>query len=144
MSNNITFTKEHKSKLDQLLIAALYDGLRFKGIAGTELNVHQLMHECTIKTIQTLYSNKVKEIETQTKLDKWSMTAYQQEKLESLKVEEEILDLMIGYKKYILSTEARATKLKEKRELLLKLKDESKTPQDRIKELETEILELEN
>lgn len=143
MAQQINFTKEHLQQLKSLMIEMLFGNSSLKGAMGTNINAHQLLNETSIKTLQGLYLTTSKDIENQSKLDRWSMTDYQQNKLEELKQTAELLDLLIGYKKSEAQREAAAGKLKEKREILQSLKDQSKTPAERIKELETEISELE-
>lgn len=140
---SINFTKEHLAQLEKAMIKQLFDGSAIKGPMGTTLNAHQLLHETSVKSLQQLYVTTTKDIENQSKLDRWSMSDYQQSKLEELKSQAELLDLIIGFKKSEALKEANKIKLKEKRELLNTLRDQSKTPADRIKELESEIAELE-
>jgi len=140
---SINFTKEHLAQLEKAMIKQLFDGSAIKGPMGTTLNAHQLLHETSVKSLQQLYVTTTKVIENQSKLDRWSMSDYQQSKLEELKSQAELLDLIIGFKKFEALKEANKIKLEEKRELLNTLRDQSKTPSERIQELESEIAELE-
>lgn len=139
----INFTKEHLTQLQNSLMQLMFKNQTIKGMMGTTINAHQLLNETSIKTLQQLYIATSKDIENQSKLDRWSMTNYQQTKLDDLKSTAELLDLLIGYKKSEALREANFIKLKEKKELLQTLKDQSKTPEVKIKELEAEISELE-
>lgn len=139
----INFTKEHLTQLQTSLMQLMFKNQTIKGMMGTTINAHQLLNETSIKTLQQLYIATSKDIENQSKLDRWSMTNYQQTKLDDLKSTAELLDLLIGYKKSEALREANFIKLKEKKELLQTLKDQSKTPEVKIKELEAEISELE-
>ena len=144
MAKQINFTKEHEQQLCGLMLGQLFSGDTIKGAMGTELNAHQLLHETSLKTLQQLYVNTSKDIENKSKLDRWSMTDYQQGELDRLKQQAELLDLLIGYKKSEAVNAANAEILKEKRNMLKQLKDESKTPKERIEELEKEISEIES
>ena len=139
----INFTKEHLTQLQNSLMQLMFKNQTIKGMMATTINAHQLLNETSIKTLQQLYIATSKDIENQSKLDRWSMTNYQQTKLDDLKSTAELLDLLIGYKKSEALREANFIKLKEKKELLQTLKDQSKTPEVKIKELEAEISELE-
>ena len=139
----INFTTEHNTKLLEALTEMLISGRTIKGLMGVEYNVHQLLHELSINTIQKMYIDKTKEVTTTASLDEWSMKQYQQEKLNQLKKDQEMIHLLIGYKKYQSESLAALEKLKEKKNLLKKLQDETKTPDQRIKELAEEIAEME-
>ncbi len=140
---NINFTEEHKTQLKKLLTEMLFSNKAIKGIVGTELNAVQLLHQTSVKTLQQLYIATSKEIETSAKLDRWSLSTYQQNKLEEQKSQLELLDLLIGYKKSESIRESNATILQEKKNTLKILLDEKKTPDERIKELQAEIAEYE-
>lgn len=139
----INFSKTHMEQLQNLSLQFLFAGNTVKGTMGTSFNIHQLLHDTTIKSLQGMYLSTSKEIENQSKLDRWSMTEYQQKKLEDLKQQAELLDLLIGYKKSEALKESTRAKINEKKELLATLKDQTQTPEDRIKKLELEISELE-
>lgn len=139
----ITFTKEHKAQLDALLTAMLFSGSTITGVMGTTLNAHQLLQETSINTLQKLYISTSKEIENTSKLDRWSMTEYQQSKLAGLKNQAELLDLLIGFKKFKEVKEENARILKDKKLILAQYKEEKKTPEEKIKELEAEIATME-
>lgn len=135
----INFTSEHKQQLEKLMLKMLFDDASIKGAMGTTLNVVQLLHQTSIKTLQNLFISVSKEIENQSKLDRWSMTDYQQSKLEELKVTSELLDLLIGFKKSEALRISNAEIIREKKRLLKDLIEEKKTPAERIAELEAEI-----
>lgn len=139
----INFSKEHHDQLKSMLTAMLFNNEVIKGMAGTEINAYQLLHQTTTKTLQNLYVNVIKEIETNSKLDRWSMTDYQQSKLDSLKRTGDLLDLLIGYKKWLAQSEANASKLKDLRNTLAEMKDQKKTPEEKMAEIEKQISELE-
>lgn len=141
--NTINFTQEHKNQLTKLMTEMLFSNGTIKGTLNTEINAVQLLHQTSVKTLQSLYINTSKEIENQSKLDKWAMSSYQQAKLIELKGQSELLDLLIGYKKSEAVKESNAAILQEKRNSLKKLKEENKTPAERVSELEKEIAELE-
>lgn len=135
----INFNQEHKQQLEKLLLKMLFEDSTIKGALGTTLNVVQLLHQSSIKTLQSLYVNISKEIENQSKLDRWSMSDYQQSKLEELKSTSELLDLLIGFKKSEAIRISNAELIREKKRMLKDLIEEKKTPAERIAELEAEI-----
>lgn len=137
----INFTDEHKMKLNSLLLEFLLSGDTISGIAGTSINAYQLLHTTSIKTLQTLFANLLKEIENMSKLDQWSMTDYQQKLITEKQKTCDLINLVIGYKKFLQEKENTAEILKMKKTELQALKDSNRSPAERIAELEKEIQE---
>lgn len=140
---NINFTKEHQEKLNSLLLEALLEGKTFKGKVNTELNVHQLLHECSLNTLTTMYGQLKKAVSDQNNLDEWSLTDYQQRKKASLEKQMETVSLLIGYTRYQEQINTSKEKLKELKKTYTELKESTKTPAEKLKELELQIEEAE-
>jgi hypothetical protein len=132
----INFNQEHKTKLDTLLLKHLYNNTQFTGGVGTKINMHQLLHETSLNSLQSLYQTLTKSLDTLKNLDQWSMNDYQQEKQENLRELIELVNLLIGFKRYESTKESNRKKASEIRDELKKLKEQNKTPEERIKELE--------
>ena len=66
----INFSKQHLQDLQNLASQFLFSGNTVKGAMGTSLNIHQLLHETTIKSLQGMYLSTAREIENQSKLDR--------------------------------------------------------------------------
>jgi len=135
----ITFTQEHRTQLQSLCANFLFSGRTISGKIGTEINIYDLLHNTTLRTTQELYSNVTKTIESKEKLDRWSMTEYQQNELKKLKTTQELLDLMIGYKKAKSQAQADKEKLAQLRATMKELEESTKTPEARLAELKAEI-----
>ena len=60
-----------------------------------------------------------------------------------MKDAKELVNLIIGWKRYNLELDENARKKEELIEKLAELKESQKTPEDRIKELEAQLKELE-
>jgi len=139
MAVKINFTEDHKKRLDELVLKMLYLGNTIKGFAGTEIDVFDLIHRTTIGTLQTTLSNLKKEVEKLENLDEWSLTSYQQKKLETTKDTVELVNLMIGYRKSEDQKASDAQTIKElKREMRI-LKTSQLSPEDQIKAMEEKI-----
>jgi chromosome segregation ATPase len=69
-------------------------------------------------------------------------TDYQQEKLEALKKQKELVNLIIGWKRHNLEIQEARAKKAELTAQLDELKESQKTPEDRIKELEAKLQEI--
>lgn len=142
--SKINFTKEHLDKLKELAVKMLFSGNVVAGAMGTSLTIYDLFHNTTINTLITINGNLKREIEKISNLDEWSMNDYQQRKLEATKQIQELINLLIGYKKNQAEVEADKTKLKELKAKQAELKESTLTPEDRLKALEKEIAALES
>lgn len=138
----INFTAEHMAKLGALAGEALIKGSTFKGNLGSELNIYDLFHNCNINTLSRYHTNLKKEIADIEALDEWSLTDYQQKKAATLKKNQELINLLIGYKRSQEEKEANRTKLAAITEQYNKLKEDAKTPEDKMKELEAQMAAL--
>ena len=138
----VNFTKEHYAKMQTLAFAMLVHNQTISTKMGQPLNIVELMHTQTINTLNGIRLGLGKQIETLESQDEWVATDYQQEKLEALKKQKELVNLIIGWKRHNLEIqEARARKA-ELTAQLDELKESQKTPEDRIKELEAKLQEI--
>lgn len=138
----INFTKEHYAKLETLAFTMLVSNQTINTRLGQPLNIVELMHTQTIGTLNNIRLTLSKQIEDIEKQDEWAATDYQQEKLEALKQKKELVNLIIGWKRYNAEVEEVKAKKAELAKQLKELKDSQKTPEDRIKEIETQLKEL--
>ena len=67
----VSFTNEHLSKLKQAATEMLFQDRKVKGQIGTELSIHDLLHNASVSTLQTLHSNLKKTIDSKENLDEW-------------------------------------------------------------------------
>jgi len=138
----VNFTKENLIKLQELALKLLFEGILIQGILGTALNIYQLLHETTSNTLQTLYMNLKREIDRLENADRWSLTDYQQRKIVARKEQFELIDLLIGYKKW---QEQEATAKQQIANLTSELKAieaDNITPEEKIKQIKAKIAEL--
>lgn len=135
----INFAKEHFAKLKELAFAMLVANEAIITKMGQPLNIVELMHTQTINTLNGIRLALGKQIETLESQDEWVATDYQQEKLEALKSKKELVNLIIGWKRYNLAVEEAKAKKAELNAQLKELRESQKTPEDRIKELEEQL-----
>ena len=109
---------------------------------GQPLNIVELMHTQTINTLNGIRLGLGKQIETLESQDEWVATDYQQEKLEALKKQKELVNLIIGWKRHNLEIQGARARKAELTAQLNELKESQKTPEDRIKELEAKLQEI--
>lgn len=138
----VNFTKEHYAKMQTLAFAMLVDNGTINTRMGQPLNIVELMHTQTINTLNGIRLNLGKQIEDIEKTDEWVATDYQQEKLEALKKKKDLVNLIIGWKRYNLEVQEAKAKKQALKAQLEELKESQKTPEDKIKELEAQLKEL--
>lgn len=138
----VNFTKEHYAKMKDLAFAMLVYNVTISTKMGQPLNIVELMHTQTISTLNNIRLALGKQIENLESQDEWVATDYQQEKLEALKKQKELVNLIIGWKRHNLEVQEARSKKAELTKQLNELKESQKTPEDRIKELEAQLQSL--
>lgn len=139
----INFTKEHYQKMCALLLDMLMNNGTIQTKLGQQLNVVELLHCTTINSLNEIrlsLTNAVRKIEDQ---DEWVEDNHS-EKLDILKAKKELVNLIIGYKRW--STEVRENQAKREalKAKIAQMKEAAKTPEDRLKEAEAELAALES
>lgn len=137
----INFTNEHMERMKELLINMLINNDTVLSGFGTYLDVCALLHTVTINSLNKLRIQLGKQIETLENADEWSNTDNQY-KIKELSDKKELVNLIIGYKRFKEEVEATRLKRKELEDKLNSLKESQKTPEDKIKEIEAQIAEL--
>ena len=138
----INFTTENKSRLEELATKFLFGNLPIQGPIGTSMRVEDLLHNTSVNSLVTMNSHLKKQIASMSDLDEWSCTDADTWKLERLKETQELVSLVIGYKKWLAEQE----EISEKKAVLAaqidSLKESQKTPAERIAELESQLANL--
>ena len=135
----INFTKEHFDKMCSLLLTMLLNNSTVNSKLGTPINVVELLHTTTINSLNDIrlaLSNKIKRLENQ---DGWVTSGSTAKQLDTVRAQEELVNLVIGYKRYRMEVEENAQKKAELTAKLKALKESQKSPEDKIKELEAEL-----
>jgi chromosome segregation ATPase len=141
MEMRINFTKDHMARLVDLADAALFDKTVVVTKLGQQLNIYELLHMTSINQLNEIKTSLTKKIEKVEASDEW--IAPDNDKLQSIKDAKELVNLIIGWKRYNLELDENARKKEELSKKLSELKESTKTPEDRIKELEAQLKELE-
>lgn len=136
----INFTKEHFAKLKELAAQALFGGIVIRTKLGQPLNIYELIHTISINQLSEIKNGLAKHIERIENADEW--TSPDNDKIEGLKTSKELVNLIIGWKRFNMEKEANIRKKEELSKKLTELKESTKTPEDRIKELEAQLEEL--
>ena len=137
------FTKEHEEKLDKLIAKAVKENRVFNyGLGQGGNTVMNILHTVTIESLRKILSTIKKLIQTEEDKDEWSSKDVDSKKLERLREDRELVNLAIGYKIKNLEIAANAKKKAELTAKLAELQESTKTPEDRIKEMEAELAKL--
>ena len=140
----INFTQDHFAKMQHLLLGMLMSNSTVTTELGGELNVVELLHTTTINTLNSIRLSLAKHIENLESKDEWIADNANQEDLDKAKAQKELVNLIIGYKRYMLEREETKRKRAALEAKLAELKESQKTPEDKIKELETELAGLDS
>lgn len=140
----INFTQEHFQRMWSLLMGMLLNNETINNKLGQPLNVVELLHTTSINGLNSIRLNLAKQIENLENADEWVASLVSQAKLDNLKAAKETVSLIIGYKRYQLEVEETAKKKSDLMAKIAQMKEEAKTPEDRLKEAEAELAALEN
>ena len=128
-------------RLYDLANEALFDKTTVYTKLGQPLNIYELLHTTSINQLNEIKIGLTKKIEKAEAADEW--IAPDNDKLQAMKDTKELVNLIIGWKRYNLELNENARKKEELTAKLTELKESQKTPEDRIKELEAQLKELE-
>lgn len=137
----INFTPTHFERMKELAVEMLLDNEVIVGKLGQQFNIVDLIHTTTINTLNSMRVGIAKAIENLENADEWVDSA-NQEKIEKLKKQKELVNLIIGYKRYLLEQQETSELKKQLKKTLADLKESQKTPEDKIKEIEAQLAEL--
>lgn len=137
----INFTPTHFERMKELAVEMLLDNEVVSNKLGLQFNIVELIHTTTINTLNSMRVGMAKAIENLENADEWVDSA-NQEKIEKLKKQKELVNLIIGYKRYLLEQQETSELKKQLKKTLADLKESQKTPEDKIKEIEAQLAEL--
>lgn len=135
----INFTQEHQAELDTLLLDALYNNTVFKGKVGSTVTVSDLLHTCSPNTLTEMQANLKKEVSKIDDLDEFTLTDYQIQKQSYLKKQARLVNLVLGYIRNQDQLKAEKARIADLKQTYNKLKEDTKTPEQRLKEMEAEL-----
>ena len=133
----INFTKQHYQDLVNLVAQAAMNHVVINTKMGQPLDIVALLHTTSINTLNDIKASLVKKIRSIEDRDEWvdADTVV----LDTLKGQKELVNLIVGWKRWKTEIEENRKKKAELTEKLAALKESTKTPEDRIKEMEAEL-----
>lgn len=138
----INFTKDHFNKMLSMAAAMLVNNEVVLTKMGQPLNIVELMHTTTIGTLMDIKKSLSKKIENLEDQDEWVESNTNQVNLTRYKNQKELVNLIIGWKRFMLEASEAAKRKQELESKLKELKDSQKTPEDKIKEIEAELASM--
>lgn len=133
----INFTKQHYQDLVNLVAQAAMNHVVINTKMGQPLDIVALLHTTSINTLNDIKASLVKKIRSIEDRDEWvdADTIV----LDTLKGQKELVNLIVGWKRWKMEIEENRKKKENLTKKLAELKESTKTPEDRIKEMEAEL-----
>ena len=135
----INFTKEHFNKMCKGLLAMLLNNGVVTTKLGTPINVVELLHTTTINSLNNIRLSLAQKITALENQDEWAANEETAKKLENYKETKELVNLIIGYKRFKMEAEEECQKKANLIAKLNEIKESQKSPEDKIKEIEAEL-----
>lgn len=135
----VNFTETNMARLKELAIEMLLNNGIVSTKIGQVLNVSDLLHTTTINTLNSIKNSIKKRIETLEGADEWTVEVDTQREIGNLKKDAELVNLIIGYKRYTQEVAENHAKKRELEKQLHNLEESTKTPAERIEELKKQI-----
>lgn len=140
----INFTKEHYTRMSELLLDMLMCNQTITNKLGQPLNVVELLHTTTINTLNGIRLSLTRQIDNLENQDEWVSSSETQNKLENLKASKELVNLIIGFKRYLQESHEIEEKRNALKSKIAAMKEEAKTPEEKLKEAEAELAALDS
>ena len=136
----INFSKEHFSKLVNLVAQAAMNNVTIPTKMGQQLNIVELLHTTSITTLNNIKAALTQKIRNIEDRDEWVET--DSEALDEIKAQKELVNLIVGWKRWKLEMDENRRKRAELQKKYDDLCESTKTPEDKKKELEAELAAL--
>ena len=133
----INFTKEHFSKLVNLVAQAAMNNVTIPTKMGQQLNIVELLHTTSITTLNNIKATLTQKIRNIEDRDEWVET--DSEALDEIKAQKELVNLIVGWKRWKLEMDENRREKAELTKKLAELKESTKSPEDKIKEMEAKL-----
>lgn len=136
----VNFNREHYNKLCGLAVKMLMSNGTISTKMGQPLNIVELIHTTSINGLNSIKAALAQRIQNLESRDEW--VEVDTTELDNLKEAKELVNLIVGYKRWRLEAVEIAKKKAELTEKVAKLEESQKTPADLIKEAKDELAAL--
>jgi len=136
----VNFNREHYNKLCGLAVKMLMSNGTISTKMGQPLNIVELIHTTSINGLNSIKAALAQRIQNLESRDEW--VEVDTTELDNLKEAKELVNLIVGYKRWRLEAAEIAKKKAELTEKVAKLEESQKTPADLIKEAKDELAAL--
>ena len=139
MEKRINFTKEHEEKLNEFIVEMWKEDIVVIGKLGQPMNICELkvLSPNSLNDLKLIYDKKISSLESK---DEWIDP--ENDKLDLYRFIRNGLNLLVGFKRKQIQIAENKAKKAELTKKLTELKESTKTPEDRIKEMEAELAAL--
>ena len=135
----VNFTETNMARLKELAVEMLLNNGIVSTKIGQVLNVSDLLHTTTINTLNSIKNSIKKRIEILEGVDEWTEETDTQKEIGNLRRDAELVNLIIGYKRYTQEIAENQAKKCELEKQLRSLEESTKTPAERIEDLKKQI-----
>lgn len=140
----INFTESDFNNLKSLIADFVLGDITFKGQLGNVIFVHDLIHNTSINSLRKIFTNLSNIAKNQqTQVLRWDSKDEDDQKTELLKKQINFVELLIGYKIFLAQNEDIEAQKLRIQEQIARVESSTKTPEDIIKELKDQLVELE-
>ena len=140
----INFKPEHYARMKELAYKMLEDNEIVLTRFGAPLNIVELMHTQSINTLNNIRLEINKQIEKLENQDEWTSSEETQSTISSLREKKELVNLIIGWKRANLELKANMAERAKIAAQIAELKEAQKTPEDKLKDLEAKLKDLDS
>lgn len=133
----INFTKEHFSKLVNLVAQAAMNNVVINTKMGQALNIVELLHTTSITTLNNIKAALTQKIRNIEDRDEWIEA--DSDVLDEIKAQKELVNLIVGWKRWKMEMDENRREKEELTKKLAELKESTKSPEDKIKEMEAKL-----
>ena len=139
MEKRINFTKEHEEKLNEFIVKMWREDIVVVGKLGQPMKICELkvLSPNSLNDLKLIYDKKISSLESK---DEWIDP--ENDKLDLYRFIRNGLNLLVGFKRKQIQIAENKAKKAELTKKLTELKESTKTPEDRIKEMEAELAAL--
>lgn len=139
MEKRINFTKEHQEKLDQFVVKMWKEDIIVFNKMNVPMNICELkqLSPNSLNELKLIYDKKISNLELK---DEW--INQENDKIDLYRFIREGLNLLVGFKRKQIQISELAKRREELQQQYNDICESTKTPEDKKKEIEAQLKEL--